>query len=415
MGNKKSTMQNQPNKSTSDAVIEQNVGDNIYDRGQQIYQRMRNPEPHVDILVDKARGINLSYVRDKPYNPIISSENPRYIEFVVCKGNMEEDLERFAVHSDKPNHNCRGNCPCIVETVKVEGSRGIGPPSSDFKLRSFVQTYSPTSSEHVDRNNGPPFSPTSDDNDRPISRRKGSSRGAEDTSSDIPYGMNNGQTFSPTSDDEPISRRRVRRGREDTSSDLPHETNYDDLSPTSSESILKSKDAVFSPTSRGGTCLVGGKKKKTDDDSDGPLDDEDDDDDDDDDVDDDEDENDVDDDDDDEVDDEDLDELDKEDGVILEKSDIDTEDIYRIQSRFFESSDEKLTDIEGEGFEDDELTEQVRNAMEARGSTSRKIASGNTRADSRTRMFDTEEADILGMDDSENYMKRPIKKNDKYA
>ena len=131
-----------------------------YDRADKIYNRtQRNPniyiEKHTDIYIDPERGIALPYESPKygtqaseyssqdlttsGYNPT-TSENPKYIEFIVCKGDLHDfRREKYAVNKDQPDHECRANCECIEQIIKIE--------KINNKLIMSPLSVSPTSSE----------------------------------------------------------------------------------------------------------------------------------------------------------------------------------------------------------------------------------------------------------------------------
>lgn len=95
--------------------------------------------------------------------------------------------------------------------------------------------------------------------------------------------------------------------------------------------------------------------------------------------------------DDNDLDDEDIDDDLTEEGFIIEQSDINTSDLYKMQKRIFKSDTET----------EESYTEKVRNAM-------------NT-YNQRKKIFNTEDQDILGMNSStEEYTRKPTRKNSKY-
>lgn len=97
-----------------------------------------------------------------------------------------------------------------------------------------------------------------------------------------------------------------------------------------------------------------------------------------------------------------------EDGVFLYQSDIDSSDLYRMQSRIFGS--ETDSDAELEGLSETEYTDKVGRAI-AQLQKTRRYDNNNAT------VFDTEEEEILGMgngDTTDDLMRRPTRKNRKY-
>ena len=133
MGNKNSTPKNKVD--TSQPVLT----DDIYDTADVIYLRTTGDDADkgfyverstVEVYTDPVRGLTLPYIADRnaypvPYqteslfDPTMSSENPRYVEIVVCRGDLEEKGERFAVNKQQPDHECKGNCYCIEEIYQI--------------------------------------------------------------------------------------------------------------------------------------------------------------------------------------------------------------------------------------------------------------------------------------------------------
>lgn len=242
----------------------------------------------VDVFTDPNKGINLPYLRrSNLMDSDLSSDGPKYIELIVCQGPGDindlrrQQVERYAVHKEEPDHDCRANCPCIRPQVPHD-------------------TFSPTSEE--------PKANTQVPNQPAPTGQVGGQKNDDDT-------------LSPTSDD--------------------------DTTTTTSETKEKKKK----------------NKKKDEDENDEDIDDI-------------------------EIDDEDED---TEDGFMIEQSDINTSDLYKMQKRIFRSD----TDTE------DNYTDKVRDAM-------------NT-YNQRRKLFDSEDQDILGMNSTtDDYIKRPTNRNYKY-
>lgn len=52
-----------------------------------------------------------------------SESDIRYIEIELCRDNMPDAVQRFAVNQYSPDHTCGPNCECIMDTVQVTGGR----------------------------------------------------------------------------------------------------------------------------------------------------------------------------------------------------------------------------------------------------------------------------------------------------
>jgi len=92
------------------------------------------------------------------------------------------------------------------------------------------------------------------------------------------------------------------------------------------------------------------------------------------------------------------DEVVTEDGIIIEQSDIDSDDLYNMRRMIFSSETETAD------FNDDDksLEEEIRRAMD--------------HVDQRKKIYDTEDRSILDTYSStEKYMSRPHKRNHKYV
>ena len=200
MGNKNSSQkknveQDDPGKQVQD----------IHDRSAEIYKSVWGNKP--DNCVEKRfeifvgpDGSRLPYESknilgsESPYASPMSSENPRYIELVICKDDIHQVREKYAVHKGIPNHDCGKNCKCINGDCEMYKSvfspsprssigpkKDFSPTSSDvavYEIRQIgsvspdargLKKFSPTSTEP--RINSAPrqFSPTSsEDNVRDI-------------------------------------------------------------------------------------------------------------------------------------------------------------------------------------------------------------------------------------------------------
>lgn len=97
--------------------------DNIYD---------------IDVLFDPYRGIEFPYLKKQPSlnSESISSDVPKYVEFVVCKSSnrlddfRKEQIERRVVHRRQPDHDCKANCPCMnnINLIVSQTSDDFPPP-----------------------------------------------------------------------------------------------------------------------------------------------------------------------------------------------------------------------------------------------------------------------------------------------
>lgn len=401
----------------------------------------------IDILSNK--GTDLPYYSDLNifhYNQnaqnYVSEETPRYVEFKVCRGDISELTEKYAVHNGYPGHNCGANCYCIDELIEISGdkikshgahrvvrSESVSPNVSqivkdprelfsefdELELLSKILskkntlsdnlTISPTSSETLYR----PTRNSIANQNRPSNRSALNNLTLSPTSSETLYRPSQTKpsnlVFSPTSSETLYK---------------PSQTRPSNLvfSPTSTETLYQSQ-----PNNKQSRCklsMLGGafsdtseledddsdnfsatseltvssndnpKKKKSDssDSSDSST--------------------------------EELEDLDvdgeetTEEGFIMEQSDITSSDLYRMQSRIFGSEtstdaatrrvsytnkwSNSFTDSESD---DKNTTERVRKAM--------------SRINNRNNLFDSEDHDILDMNSSTSqYMKRPVKKNSKY-
>lgn len=341
---------------------------------------------NMDQFTDPIRGISMPYYSDTipskaRYESLVSSDNPRYIELVVCNYPMEDIKEKFAVHHIAPNHECKANCHCIESLISINDKNN--DKNNEYSL--FSQTspknnklshmLSATSSELINQDmilsvtSPEPYNLVQAGGGCPTCRRPLKNHMKGGTCA----GLRNNQMVGGTC--------AGLRNNQMVGGDDDNETTLDSEEYT---------DEAFSETSDMNNDTINlndkkQKKKKKEEDDDKDEDDEDK-----------EDmyDEEIDEDEEDEIlegiDDEEI----TEDGFILEESDISSSDLYRMQSRIFHSN----TEIEKD--DDDETTEKVRRAM----------AQVNRRS-----MFDSEEKEILNLQtSSENYMSRPARRNNKY-
>lgn len=385
----------------------------IYNEADEIYDRIWDNkkkiyiERKIEIYNDPARGISLPYSTDKyafesdknnnnyQNDQIITSENPRYIEFIVCKGNMNDFKEKFAVNKFEPAHECKGNCQCIEETYEVIGnkSKRYDKSNNSDQSKQYQQSHnnyqlSPTSAESYDpskKNNNSLWGGNA------IADMDDSPEEITDSPEDKNYAFSTTSDMSTTSSTAANSRKM----NQDKNKKTIKKKNIDNKLFDSTDEDDDEKDDTDTDT---------------DTDTDNDKDEEDDD------------------------DDEDLEGLDEElteDGIILEQSDISSSDLYRMQSRVFASNTEDSSDYKmnkniknnnrntgtnrntlnnrniqnknrnRRDASDKELTEQMRKAMK--------------QMNARDTIFDSDDREIMNMNSStDKYMKRPTKKNSKY-
>jgi hypothetical protein len=441
------------------------ISENIYDKADTMYEEIWDNGEHdlyvkrkikVDVYADPSRGITLPYISDRnayesesKNDLLTSSENPRYIEFIICKGNLSDIHEKYAIHKTTPNHDCRGDCNCIQETLEVIGnkSRIYDQPSS------VLQSISPTNAKDYAKDYANVKSCKTEAVQQPQQPQPHHHHHHHPSSSDI--------AFSPTSDES------INATQTPTSTDIykMHErflqsqnkpvcrpmlggaiggAKRDESieSETSPEEITDSEEqteGAFSSTSEMSdttTSPAFGNKKKDNDkdknknkrntlftkDNDENEDDE---------------NLDLDEDIEEEtnVDDEDLEGLDEEEiteeGFILDQSDISSTDLYKMQSRVFKSDTEtpvqsvkfnamKTNNAKFNNDNDDETTERVRKAMTRANlrttQTRRTKRTSRTNRSNRSKgLFDSEDANIFRMNSStDEYMKRPVNRSIKH-
>ncbi|AYV85117.1 MAG: hypothetical protein Satyrvirus4_14 [Satyrvirus sp.] len=351
-----------------------NVYEDVYNESEKIYKKI-SENRKMESLYDPVHNLSLPYESDttyltgQKYESIPSSDNPKYIEFVVCRGNLEDIRERYAVHKSAPEHKCCKNCPCIEKFLEIDANTGTIRRDLSEKRRLSNRMLSETSDAPVDYNMN--FSPTSTDsytNDSYTNRNAATRR--DTMVGKMPYksfvgGANDGDDVSPEeiteSEEEPFS----------ATSEMSLTTTTT-ISPEKKKKKKKKEDSKEKESEEEETTTT---TTETEDDED----------------------------------DEDLEVLQLEEdteggnGHIFETSDIGSSELYRIQKRFFNSSDD-MDNIDGGDIEDDdrELTEEVREAYDKMNSR-------------KNIFFDSEDKDILDINSStDKYIKKPGGKNDKY-
>ncbi len=180
MGNNNSSQEKIPetsNVSKKNTAASQTISDNMYAKADELYGKIFEDDQTLEMYRDPSRGISMPYISDKNayssetiHDTMVSSENPRYIEIVVCKcnGNGSADIsernEKYAVHKSKPDHDCRGNCNCIQEIIEITGNKRKVYDNKKYKTCASEYNYSATSDDMFTPNqkkNNQNFSPTS--------------------------------------------------------------------------------------------------------------------------------------------------------------------------------------------------------------------------------------------------------------
>lgn len=489
MGNKNSNQNKDEKRSTSKSYYE-----NIPRMTDKLYYDIWNVKQtsdseNIKIFEDSSKGTFLPYFSDSIFETenkpnILVSDNPAYIELdvCVCRGQIKPkfETEKYAVHHNMPDHECKGNCYCIEfndcectrktvgisdiyesEKRKSEKKSKIGTPyiippypnlsmhqkmSIDIlsdtspypipiveatsstspypPMKKSVQTILSDTSPYPVPNIGPtsptsPYPPMSKSPSNilsdtspnpvpdigstsptspypPLPITKSSQTITSDTS---PYPVSDQGPTSPTSPFQPIetsnkfinnNRNNLRimplhklmtGGKDEKKKDIQKMKNLSDTDKkiwsTTSET---SETSTISTTSDKSNDK---KKKELKEENDEDIEDDDliDEDDEDEDL--------------EEIEDEEI--TDNEDG--FEQSDISSSDLYKMQKRIFQSETTDNFDDLSQSTED--TTERVREAM--------------NRMQSRNNIFDSEDREILDIETStEKYLKKPIKKNNKY-
>ena len=149
------------------------MNNEIHESVNKTYERIQNNikkicNEKIEIFSDPLRGIALPYITntnmsesENNYNSI-SSENPRYIELIICKDNLNSENinEKFAIHNSYPDHECIGNCHCIKEMFEVVNDADQNYKYSSVNQESYGHNssmLSPTSDNNV---NSQMFGPT---------------------------------------------------------------------------------------------------------------------------------------------------------------------------------------------------------------------------------------------------------------
>ncbi|BCS83259.1 hypothetical protein QLL95_gp0864 [Cotonvirus japonicus] len=315
-----------------------------------------NRQNGIDYFEDKYSGNKLPYISNQTIfgteNNIISSENPKYVEFIVCEKNgTNKNNEIYAIHKNgQPYHHCGANCDCLREIFELNNKKIIAPNKSfaeRIKSNELDYLLSPTSTESNYFYNGNLVSKTTNN---PVNMYGGANN---DTS---PDGFSDSDQNNTTTSDNELS---------PTSSDPSFGVNKNNVTKNN---VIKNNKLNKSKVISDDKLIFDSDKIEDDEDDE---------------------------------DDEELEGLDVGENMFSQ-SDIDTEDIYKMKKRIFESSNSRNTDDDSDNDDDSdsETTERVRKAM--------------NRMNSRNKIFDTEDRTILDMKSSNNAIFRNSKKNNKW-
>ena len=397
MGNN-SSRENQPvmtNQYNGRPYYENNYGNNANDArhaefnqyANKVYDDTRRQMDFTDPRSSHDSNREFPYYSDSKtwYHPVeTSSENPRYVELLVCgsnvsgvpiEGNPNVVKERWAVHNGPATHDCGPNCHCIKEI------HDIGPKQTYLDRNSIKAKLDSRELEHI-------LSPTSSEPSEfyrnIIIVEKKMHGGA---------GNDNDDVDAETSPEDIT----------DSDEQVGSATTTSEMSATSSVPAIgerKVKQTVGDVITD--NKLIFDSENMNNSDNNNNNDDEEDED------------NQV------------LEGLDTSEGGYVFGSDITSSDLYKLKDRFFKSetesigglSDDNNSDSDSDTDTDSETTENVRIALN--NINSRK----NSRKGSGKSIFDTEDRNILNLnstnstdstDSTDSYRKRSTRKSHKYA
>ena len=347
---------------------------NMYKKANQMYNDIWDSEDQskYEVYKDNARGINMPYYSsDGKQDMMVSSEYPKYVEFVVCAediNNLRDVKEKYAVNKSTPDHNCVGNCYCIEETIEFLGNKR--------RVLSNNNIISPTSDALSETSEIPKIKDNKKSNIAIIRNNNVSGGCAKKDYSWAGVNNKTANTNAPEPKVAIIRNTNLKGGARNNMDDSPVETV--DLDDTEDDLMFSNtSDLTSTPTI---------KKKQNKDDEIVNADDEDDDIDDDDDL-------------------EGLEEELTEDGFDFDQSDMDSTDLYKMTNNIFVSQTDSDNYQNNRIYDDDvdSITEKVRVAMNK----------PNYRLNKN--LYNSEDLDILQMNSSsDNYSKKPVKKNNKY-
>jgi hypothetical protein len=379
MGNNNSSSQ-EKKQQTVDVSKQNDISDNIYTTADKLYNKIYDDNNKIDTYSDPSRGINMPYITDENAyisrnhgDLLINSENPQYIEFIIynkknlCNINdLNEKKEKYAVHNSAPDHDCKGNCSCILQSYEIIGKHN--------KNSNKYNQYSDLS-----------VSPTSDELYTPTQKKNYQTFNAT-TSTDM-YTPKISNLSATSTYDVNNNNSKVYKSMFGGANKNNDDTSPEDITDSDEDNEEFSDTSEMSDTTT--SPAFGDKIKKklsnNSNENDEDLVDEND------------------------TDDEDLEGLDDEDvtenGYILENSEIDTDDLYEMNTRIFSSETDSDNQYNDDDDDDDDITENVRAALNSRKNNIR-----------NKNMFNSEDNKILQMNsETDQYMKRPVTKNIKYA
>lgn len=389
------------------------------------YSKMPWANKHLDTYIDPSRGISIPYLSNKNlygsevYDPVLCSENPQYIEFIICQGDINELREKFAVHEKKPSHKCKGNCYCIKKMITSDknayGSESIDPTlraqllasvtSNDGQDTESLNVDTPTRDRFLASNTSigsetdkpkigyldffNKFMNLDPKNPKALEKNNQNHRESHESTCKI-YIKGGNCNCSLTSPYSPT----MKGGAESNTSD----NKFTDSDEENDETLSTTSD--MDDTSDEKNNAKKSKKQHERSEIDDDI---------------------LDEDESDDIDDDELDVDDEviEDGYILEQSDIETSDLYKLQNNIFSSETDddvrmmnrnsrktkknKRNDNKRNNMYDDDTatTDQIRDAMKI--------------MNERNNIFDTESREILRMNsDTDKYLKRPPFRSNKY-
>ncbi|XWV26110.1 hypothetical protein QJ857_gp0970 [Tupanvirus soda lake] len=466
-----------------DAESESNkLQENIYNKADKLYNDIwdNNRDVYIkriEIFADPSRGIApMPYISDKnAYSEGadigLSSEGPKYIEFIVCKGNLDELInEKHAVHKSHPGHDCGANCECIEQMIEVLGkqSRVYNQTSQNHKHNYEQKQCKPHHHHREDRNQSDSanmfaslsptsatFSPTSTEPDKNelsknvFSKNQVRTSAMNDTmlmNKNVSKNRNEINLNKNTMKTNPLCRPMYGGARR-------NENIYSETSPEEITESEEQTEGAFSATSEMSdtTTSPAFKNTKNNKKNNKKLFDSDEDDDEEETIDTDDLDNNIEDEIDDD-DDEDLEGLDEEDitedGFILEQSDISSTDLYRMQSRLFASettddsyknksfirnsrnnrgninlrnnnsinNNSRNNNSRNNNYKNNGRNVNSRNNDNYDNSTTEKVRAAMHKMNSRkNNLFDSEDMEIFKMNSStDEYMTKPITRSIKY-
>lgn len=84
----------------------------IIDKIKENIKYPKNYEKYVNVFIDKRTGRQMPYMSDT-VSEMPMSENPRYIEFIVCESNGKKTNEKVSTH------DCDGDCNCVTKMIDI--------------------------------------------------------------------------------------------------------------------------------------------------------------------------------------------------------------------------------------------------------------------------------------------------------